>query len=107
MTAGAAISAPSAEDREFDLKVLSGLKVGELHPRVVEDRADFMIVRLLARDGAGARLEGVVIPKLAFDRWFDTESRRVPLTVTDPAMRQAILANVEVPYLVGRLTASD
>ena len=90
-------------DREFVEQVLSGLKIGELHPKVVEDRDQFMVVRLLSQQGDNARLESVVIPKLVFDPWFQAQSQLVPLTVSDQSLKGTLLAEVDVPYITDRL----
>ena len=88
-------------------QVVAGLTVGELHSKVVEDRYSFMVVRLLSREGDDASLESVVIPKLAFDPWFQAQSQRVPLTVNDQALKEALLAEVDVPYITDRLSAGE
>ena len=90
-------------DREFVEQVLTALKVGELHPKVVEDRDQFMVVRLLIRQGDNAKLESLVIPKLVFDPWFQVQSQLVPLTVSDQLLKEALLAEVDVPYITDRL----
>jgi hypothetical protein len=94
-------------DREFVEQVVAGLAVGELHSKVVEDRHSFMVVRLLGREGDDASLESVVIPKLAFEPWFKSQSQRVPLTVNDQALKEALLAEVNVPYITDRLSAGE
>jgi len=90
-------------DREFVEQVVAGLAAGELHPRVVEDRYSFMVVRLLGREGEDALLESVVVAKLAFDPWFQAQSQGVPLTIDDPALKEALLAEVDLPYITDRL----
>jgi len=92
-------------DQAFVEQVVAGLAVGELHLRVVEDRHSFMVVRLLSRDGEDATLEGLVIPKLTFVPWFQTHSRRISLVVTDQALKEALLTQVDAPYITGRLAA--
>lgn len=94
-------------DSEFVEKVVAGLTVGELHPKVVEDRRSFMVVRLLSRDGDYALLESVVIAKLAFDPWFHTQSQLVPLTIRDQALKEALLADVDLPYITDRLSDDE
>jgi hypothetical protein len=91
-------------DRQFVEQVVEGLEAGQLHPKVVEDRHNFMVVRLLSRDGEHALLESVVISKLSFDPWFQTQSQRIPLVVNDQALKAALLAAVDLPYLTGRLS---
>jgi hypothetical protein len=90
-------------DRAFVEEVVEGLGIGYLHPQVVEDRYSFMVVRLLSRDGDDALLESVVIPKLAFEPWFQTQSQRVTLVVNDRSLREALLAEVDAPYIIDRL----
>lgn len=92
-------------DREFVEQVVLGLAAGELHPRVVEDRHSFMVVRLLSLENGGedGLLESVVIPKLAFDPWFQTQSQRVPLTINDQLLKDTLLAEVDLPYITDRL----
>jgi len=90
-------------DGEFAAQVLSGLSAGELHPKVVEDRHSFRVVRLLQRDGPDASLESVVIPKLAFEPWFQAQSQRVTLEIHDEVLQAALLAEVDVPYITDRL----
>jgi hypothetical protein len=94
-------------DREFVEQVVAGLAVGELHSKVVEDRHSFMVVRLLGREGDDASLESVVIPKLAFEAWFQAQSQRVPLTANDQALKEALLAEVDVSYITDRLSAGE
>jgi hypothetical protein len=91
-------------DRQFAEQVLEGLETGQLHPKVVEDRHNFMVVRLLSRDGQDALLESVVIPKLSFDPWFQTQSLRIPLVIHDPELKTALLASVDLPYLIDRIS---
>ena len=91
-------------DRQFVEHVLGGLEAGQLHPKVVEDRHNFMVVRLLSRDGRDALLESVVISKLSFDPWFQTQSQRIPLLIHDPSLKTALLAAVDLPYLTDRLS---
>lgn len=92
-------------DQEFVEQVVAGLATGELHPRVVEDRHSFMVVRLLGREGEDVLLESVAIPKLAFDPWFQALSQLVPLTISDQELKETLLAEVDVPYITGRLSA--
>jgi hypothetical protein len=96
-------------DREFVEQVVAGLEVGGLHPKVVEDRYSFMVVRLVSlEDESGdALLESVVIAKLTFDPWFQTQSQKVPLTVNDQALVDALLADVDVPYITDRLSGEE
>ncbi len=94
-------------DQQFIDQVVTGLAVGELHPLVVEDRHSFMVVCLLSRDGDDALLESIVFSKLAFDPWFQTQSQRVPLAVYDQALKEALLAEVDVPYITDRLAGDE
>jgi hypothetical protein len=91
-------------DRQFVEQVVAGLGPGEIHPQVIEDRRSFLVVRLLSREGEGASLEAVIIPKLAFEPWFQTQSQRVSLTIHDEALREAIVAELDIPYITERLT---
>jgi hypothetical protein len=93
-------------DREFVEQVVAGLEAGELHPKVVEDRYSFMVVRLLSEENGGqeALLGSVAIAKLAFDPWFQMQSQRVELTINDPMLKKALLAEVDVPYITSRLS---
>jgi hypothetical protein len=90
-------------DREFVEQVVAGLEAGELHAKVVEDRYSFMVVRLLSREGDDALLEAAVFAKLAFDPWFHTQCQLVPLVIHDRALQEALLDEVDLPYITGRL----
>jgi hypothetical protein len=96
-------------DRTFVEQVLAGLVVGELHPRVVEDRQSFMVVQLLSQENGGddALVASAYIAKLAFAPWFQAQSQRVPLVVSDRALKEALLAEVEVPYITARLSEDE
>jgi len=94
-------------DREFIEQIVAKGQIGELHPKVVEDRYSFMLVRLLSREGDHALLESVVIAKLDFVSWFQAQSQRVPLTINDRALREAILAEVDLPYITDRLSTGE
>jgi len=94
-------------DREFIERVVAKAKVGKLHPKVVEDRHSFMVVRLLNREGDDALLESVVVAKLDFISWFQTQSQRVPLTINDRVLRETILAEVDLPYITDRLSTDE
>jgi hypothetical protein len=91
-------------DSQFIDLVLNGLEAGQLHPKVVEDRHNFMVVRLLSREGDHAVLESVVISKIAFDPWFQTQSQRIPLVIHDPKMKADLLGSVDLPYLTDRFS---
>lgn len=91
-------------DQEFVEKVLADLEIGELHPQVVEDRHSFMVVRLLSRQGETVIVETLMIPKLAFDLWFQTHTQRIALQINDQVLKDALLAEVEVSYITDRLT---
>ena len=94
-------------DGEFVDQVVAALSVGELHPKVVEDRYSFMVVRLLSREGDDASLESVVFPKLTFDPWFHTHSQDVELTIHSQLLKDALLADVDVPYITDRLPRDE
>jgi hypothetical protein len=91
-------------DQQFVDQVASGLEPGELHPKVVEDRSNFMVVRSISRNGEDALLESVVIAKLAFEPWFQTQSQRVTLVVLDQDLKETLLSEVDVPYITTRLS---
>ena len=91
-------------DQQFVDQVASGLEPGEIHPKVVEDRSNFMVVRSISRNGEDALLESVVIAKLAFDPWFQTQSQGVTLVVFDQDLKETLLSEVEVPYITTRLS---
>jgi len=91
-------------DQQFVDQVASVLEPGEIHPKVVEDRSNFMVVRSISRNGEDALLESVVIAKLAFDPWFQTQSLGVRLVVLDQDLKEALLNEVEVPYITTRLS---
>jgi hypothetical protein len=90
-------------DKAFVEQVLQGLGVGEVHPLVVEDRNSFMVVRLLSMEGEDARLEALVFAKLAFEPWFQTQSQRISLEVYDRDLKEALVREVAVPFIVERL----
>ena len=94
-------------DRGFVVQVVDELEVGELHPRVVEDRHTFMVVRLLSEAGEDAQLESVVVDKLAFGPWFQAQSQRVEMKIADQALKEALLAEVDVPYMTDRLSTGE
>jgi len=91
-------------DQQFVDQVASVLEPGEIHPKVVEDRSNFMVVRSISRNGEDALLESVIIAKLAFDPWFQTQSLGVRLVVLDQDLKDALLNEVEVPYITTRLS---
>lgn len=90
-------------DKLFVEQVLAGLQAGQMHPKVVEDRQSFMIVRLTSRDGEDAELESVIFPKLAFEPWLQAQSQGVELAVFDRDLLEALLAEVELPNITDRL----
>jgi hypothetical protein len=94
-------------DQAFMDQVVKGLEKGRLHPKVVEDRRSFMVVRLLNRDGDDAQLESVVIPKLAFDPWFKSQAQQIKLVIHDQTLEKALLENVDVPYITDRLSTEQ
>jgi SAM-dependent methyltransferase len=91
-------------DQQFVDQVASVLKPGEFHPKVVEDRSNFMVVRSISRNGEDALLESIVIAKLAFDPWFQTQSQRVNLVIFEQVLKKELLSDVEVPYITSRLS---
>jgi hypothetical protein len=94
-------------DQAFVDQVVKGLEEGNLHPKVIEDRRSFMVVRLLNRDGDDAQLESMVIPKLAFDPWFKSQSQNIELFVYDQTLKNGLLENVDVPYITDRLSTDQ
>jgi hypothetical protein len=91
-------------DQQFVDQVASGLEPGEIHPKVVEDRSSFMVVRSISRSGEDALLESIVIAKLVFDPWFQTQSQRVKLEVLDQDLKETLVSEAGVPYITTRLS---
>lgn len=83
--------------------------VGDVQPWVVEDRYNFMVVRLLSQNNRGddILLGCVVIAKLTFTPWFQEQSQLVPLVVNDQVLREALLAEVDIPYITDRLAEDE
>ena len=91
-------------DQQFVDQVVSDLEPGEIYPKVVEDRSSFMVVRSISRNGKDALLESIVIAKLVFDPWFQTQSQRVKLEVLGQDLKETLLSEVGVPYITTRLS---
>lgn len=85
--------------RTFWDKVVREMAVGQLHPRVVEDRRRFMVVRLLSRNAEGGVLERVVIKKLSFESWFQMQTRHLAVKINDRGLPERLAREVDVPQL--------
>ena len=93
----------SGYGQAFIRQVVTGLKEGEVHPNVVEDSHTFMVVGLLSRERNDARLESVVIPKLAFDPWFKSRVEKVEIQIYDQGLLDKLINNVDETYLTQRI----
>jgi hypothetical protein len=91
-------------DQQFIEQVVAGLEAGEFYPKVVEDRSGFMVVLSNGRNGEDVLLETITIPKMAFDPWFKSQSLLVNTILLDNTLKETLLTEIDVPYIIGRIS---
>lgn len=74
-------------DGELVASCLRALPVGEVCPKVTEDRHLLKVVRLVARRAGEYQIEVGVIRKRTFEEWFPGEARKVPVEWRDETLR--------------------
>ena len=86
--------AVEVEQAARTISVLSGLKSGEVAPVVLEWPEDYLVIRLLRREGAASRIASVTVPKRTFDDWFWESASKIPVRIEDKDLREEFLGEI-------------
>ena len=72
------------------IKIVSGLKEGEMYNNIVEDDYSYQIVRLIKKEGSKYKIESVIVAKSEFDKWFNNEAEKVKVKILDKVLKESI-----------------
>lgn len=83
--------------------VLDKLAPGAINPDIIEDDSGYRVIRLIARDGAKYTIETIGVVKSPFEIWFNEQSQKLRITISDAVLKRAVKMNYPNVSWVGRL----
>jgi len=82
------------EQAKMLIAKLAGLKPGEVCPQLIEWQEGYQVLKFLKKDGEDYIVESVSIPKRAFDDWFWEKASKIPVKISDRALKDELVKNV-------------
>ena len=75
------------------LKYLTGMKVGDICPNIIEENYSFMVIRLTSKAKDKYIIERISVQKPDFDSWFKKEAASIPIMINNTEIIRELKSN--------------